>query len=209
MSLRIFRVALVLFLCQSLVFSPLVFAEQLALPSGDLVAPKISFSPISKSINAGDVLELNATVTDNVGVQSVTLFYRTIGASNYERTALQRIGQTDQYSVAIDTVQSPGIEYYLQATDLAGNTLLRGYSFSPLIINVNATDFSTTTSTVATLEPRPKMETEKSSSKKWLWIGLGVLAVGAMAAGGGGGGSDPEPSTTTGTVTITGRTPAP
>lgn len=194
MSLRIFRVVLVLLLCQSLVFSPLIFAEQLALPAGDLVAPKISFSPISKSINAGDALELNATVTDNVR------------ASNYERMALQRIGQTDQYNVAIDTVQSPGIEYYLQATDLAGNTLLRGYSFSPLIKNVNATDFSTTTSTVAILEPRPKMETEKSSSKKWLWIGLGVLAVGAMVAGGGGG-SDPEPSTTTGTVTITGPAP--
>ncbi len=207
MSLRIFRVALVLLLCQSLAFSPLVFAEQLALPSGDLVAPKISFSPISKSINAGGVLELSTTVTDNVGIQSVTLFYRTIGASNYERIALQRIGQTDQYRVAIDTVQSSGIEYYLQATDLAGNTLLRGYSFSPLIINVNATDFSTTISTAETLEPRLKMESEKSSSKKWLWIGLGVLAVGAMAAGGGG--SDPEPSITTGTVTITGRTPAP
>ncbi|MCF6235722.1 MAG: hypothetical protein L3J70_05015 [Gammaproteobacteria bacterium] len=209
-SLRIFRSSLILLLCQSLAFSPVVFAEQLALPSGDLIAPKIVFTPITKPINADEALELSATVTDNVAVQSVTLFYRTIGTSDYERTALQREEQTDQYHTTIDAVQSPGIEYYLQATDLAGNTLLRGYSFSPLIVNVNtAVDSPTTESTASILEAetKPEIEIEKSSSKKWLWIGLGVLAVGAIASSGGGSdGDDPAPTTGT-TITIGGSAP--
>ncbi len=110
------------------------------------------------------------------------------------------------YTAQLTATDSPGLEYYIQATDLAGNTLLFGYAFSPLIItvvpaamdNIAATDNSDTGG---------GEEKKKSGISKWVWIGLGVVVAGAaLSGGGGGGGNGPEPPPT-GTLTISGPTP--
>ncbi len=191
----------------SLIFLPMYHvtavnaAEALALPAGDLVAPEIKSPQINTKVAPGESIIVNATVTDNVGVQNVTLFYRNTGATDFQRVEMSRKQVTDNYSVTLPEVIEPGVEYYIQATDLAGNTVLHGHTFSPLTISVSSD------SILVPEQQGDNAAAEQPAKKgvsKWVWIGLGVLAVGAAASGGGGGGGgDP----TTGTVTITGPTP--
>ena len=83
--------------------------------------------------------------------------------------------------------------------DHAGNTLLHGYSFSPISVKTVAAGAAT----VAASDKIPKLfEKEKAgeeSSNKWWWIGLGALVL-AGAAGGGGDSAAPVP---TATLTVT------
>jgi hypothetical protein len=185
---RFLRSYITLLLCVGFIYTPVLHAAQLSLPTGDLVAPEVSHEVIPESLEAGSSVQIKATVTDNVGVRSVTLFYRTVGEEEYKRTSMNKIGETDVYAVTLgkDELVAPGIEYYIQAMDLAGNSLLHGYSFSPLVVNVIAPG-----ETVAgeTIREEPKAEPKKKTNT-WLWIGLGALALGAVAAAAGGGGGD-------------------
>ncbi len=207
MKLR--RMMLVTLLSVSFVLFPIVQAAELALPSGDLIAPVIEHAPIEKDIYAGQQVDIKATVTDNVGVKNVILFYRDANVTEFKRLKMNRDLDSFVYTAQLTATDSPGLEYYIQATDLAGNTLLFGYSFSPLTIAVVpaamgdiATENGTTTVASST-----KVGEEKSGISKWVWIGLGVVVAGAaLSGGGGGGGNGPEPPPT-GTLTISGPTP--
>ncbi|NOZ51540.1 MAG: hypothetical protein GXP08_00125 [Gammaproteobacteria bacterium] len=183
---RMLRLCLILLLSKSLAFSPLLYAEQLSLPSGDLIAPEVSHTPDTTPVAAGSNKIIKATVKDNMSIKSVILFYRAKGDQHYKRLNMSRMDNaTDQYLVEIVDLARPGIEYYIQATDLAGNTLLHGYAFSPLTINVspntNVTEKENELTKMTAIESNEK-------SNKWLWIGLGVLAAGALAANSSGGG---------------------
>ncbi|NOX91029.1 MAG: hypothetical protein GXP18_00835 [Gammaproteobacteria bacterium] len=190
---------------------PVAQAAELALPSGDLIAPVIEHTPIKKDIYTGEQIDIKATVTDNVGVKNVILFYRDADTVEFKRLKMNRDLDSFIYTAQLAATDSPGLEYYIQATDLAGNTLLFGYSFSPLTIavvpvavdNIAATDNSDTNAAAAAT---PAVEEKKKSGiSKWVWIGLGVVAAGAALSGGGGNNSDPPP--TTGSLTISGPTP--
>ncbi|MGD8941433.1 MAG: hypothetical protein PVJ72_18795 [Gammaproteobacteria bacterium] len=212
------RLFIALLLSAGFIYTPILKAAQLSLPSGDLIAPEVSHEVIPGTLEAGSSVQIKATVTDNVGVKSVTLFYRTKGEEEYKRISMNRIGDTNEYAVTLgkkDLVE-PGIEYYIQAMDLAGNSLLHGYSFSPLAVNVIAPAAPTAKAPEAVAEEavgetiREEPPAEKKKTKTWVWIALGALAVGVIAAaagggggdsGGGGGGGD------TGTVVITAPTP--
>ena len=205
---RILRSFIVAIISSSLIFLPLVnanAAEGLALPSGDLIAPEIQSPPITKKIPPGERTTINATVTDNVGVKNVTIFYRNMGATDFKRKEMMRELGTEDYSVTLSEMIEPGIEYYIQATDQAGNTILHGHTFSPLTLTVSSDALPQEGQDAMAAAPQDE-KAEKKGISKWVWIGLGVLAVGAIAASGGdSGGGTTEP--TTGTITITGPTP--
>ena len=193
---KILRKSLVVILCQTLAYAPLLRAGQLSLPSGDLIAPEISQEKYIDTVKTGADHQITVTVTDNVGVKQVTLYYRNIGTEEYKRKSMDNIVNTDDYHATLksDQIKAPGVEYYIQAMDNAGNTLLHGYSFSPLSVKTTNGDAAT----VASGDTAAILASEEESSNTWLWIGLGVLAVGlAAAAGGGGGGGDTPPSTAT------------
>ena len=137
---RILRLFIVAIICNSLIFLPLVStyaAEGLALPAGDLIAPEIKSPPITKKIPPGERATIHATVTDNIGVKNVTIFYRNMGAIDFKRTEMMReLGTKDEYMATLPEIAAPGIEYYIQATDNAGNTILHGHTFSPLTLTV-------------------------------------------------------------------------
>jgi len=178
--------------------SPLLFAEQLSLPSGDLEAPTVKHTPLTHAAPAGTRTKITAIVTDNVGVKSVILFYRKIGTSKYKRKAMINKGKSTYTAVMTEKeMLSPGLEYYIQATDLAGNNLLHGYSFSPLVFNI---DNTTTPIHKSPAIAQATQDTEKSGISKWVWIGLGAVAL-AGAGGGGGGGVE------TGSVTVSAPVP--
>ncbi|WP_455212859.1 hypothetical protein, partial [Kaarinaea lacus] len=187
---RYLRLFIAFLISAGFIYTPILKAAQLSLPTGDLVAPEVSHEVITDTLEAGSSVQIKATVTDNVGVKSVTLFYRIKGEEEYERANMIRLGDTDEYSVTLgkkDLVE-PGIEYYIQAVDLAGNSLLHGYSFSPLAVNVAAPVSPEAVAEGETIREEPAAEEKKT--KTWVWIALGALAVGviAAAAGGGGGG---------------------
>jgi len=197
---RLPRHVFALLLCLLFIYTPPVLADQLSLPSPDLIAPEVIHTPGTESVNAGDAKTITANVTDNIAVQSVILFYRTIGVTQYDRLGMQRTPGSDDYAVEITGLEYPGIEYYIQATDMAGNTLLNGYSFSPLVVSVTAPLLDdggsniadgNTTADLSNTTPVPSIW-----RNKWVWIGLGVLATGAaIAASDSGGGNGPESTT--------------
>jgi len=213
-AMKLRRMMLVALLSVFFVLFPVVQAAELALPSGDLIAPAIKHTPIEKDIYAGQQVDIKATVTDNVGVKNVILFYRDANAVEFKRLKMNRDLDSFVYTTQLTATDSAGLEYYIQATDLAGNTLLFGYSFSPLTVavlpaadNIAASDNSDTNATMATATVKVGEEKKKSGISKWVWIGLGVVVAGAALSGGGGGGNDSTPTPTTGSLTISGPTP--
>lgn len=205
--MQIFRYFFVVLISQSLLFAPIIHAADLTLSSSDITAPEISHSPVKAVLSGGESVSISATITDNSGVKEAVLFYREIGASQFKRLQMGRQIGGDIYLIMLPAIQPPGIEYYIQATDAAGNSLLRGHSFSPLTVKV-------TQPAPVVAETEPSLTTEMAKKEEgtsmWVWVGLGALAVGVLAVaagGGGGGGGDDEPAATTGTVTISGPAP--
>ncbi len=83
----------------------------------DTIAPVIDHTPVT-SAPPGLALTLNADVTDNVAVQSVTLFYRALGGTIYSSRALVKT-TGNRYAATLEgsLLVSPGLEYYIQASD--------------------------------------------------------------------------------------------
>lgn len=188
--------------------------NQLALPSTDINAPTVKHSPpITRDSEGG--LPFSAIVRDDVAVRSVTLFYRAPNTQEFKSLSMQRqLSNSDTYAARLDKSLLPekGVEYYIKAEDTSGNTLLHGYSFSPIILS-----FDGGTNTVAA-DPESIAAFDKNAmpgastplwKNKWLWIGIGAVAVAAAASsgssdsGGGGGGAKPGPA-----VPVTVTTPA-
>ncbi|MCF7668505.1 MAG: S8 family serine peptidase [Verrucomicrobia bacterium] len=83
----------------------------------DTIPPVIQHDPVT-SAQPGLALSLFADVTDNVAVEGATLYVRHVGETNY--TEREMINTTDNRYVATvegSRMSSPGIEYYLEATD--------------------------------------------------------------------------------------------
>ncbi len=170
-------------------------ADQLALPTPDVIAPVIEQKNLVTKIAAGSDHQILVTATDNVAIKNVTLFWRDTGDNMYRNKTMRNVPNTDDYSVTLSAgeLRGNGLEYYIEATDQAGNTLLLGYAFSPIavvveqpVLNEQVAGASAMDST--TPEKIPEKEYESDKSNKWLWIGLAVLAVGALASSSGGGG---------------------
>ncbi len=176
-------------LSQFLVYPPLAHAV-------DIVHPTIKHTPISTKAAAAGIKEIRATVTDDVGVKEVRLYYRTLGSNNgYVRIRMMRELDGNVYVAKLPEISSPGIEYYIWASDSAGNPKTSGTKSTPIKVAIG----SGVKPTPAPAPPRDK------GISKWVWVGLGAVAVGALAGGGGGTGTG-EP---TATVNITAPVPVP
>ncbi|MBI3802755.1 MAG: hypothetical protein HY282_03240 [Nitrospirae bacterium] len=184
------------------VLQPLIAAAQEQVP--DLIAPKILHARPLGTFRAGQEVEIAAAVTDQEsGVAAVRLFFRSKGEENFIGTEMAR-GDRDQFRGRIpgDYVRSPGVEYYIEAEDRAGNRVrtLRPPDLFPSFVAVET----------PSLWERFKAEEQPWYKRPWVWTLAGVVAVGAVAAiagGGGGGGGGGQPAPTTGTVTVTGPVP--
>ena len=161
-------------------------ADNLALPSGDLIAPVIEHDPMTKKVSEGQAFTLEATVTDNMGIKEVVLYFKEIGQESFNRSIMTNVVGSDVYSITLPRVHTPGVEYYIEATDIAGNTLLHGHTFSPFKISVvPLSPFNASEDDQLVLEETQPPEKKIS---KWVWIGLGALVAGVVASSGGGGG---------------------
>lgn len=200
--MSIIRKSISVILCFILTFSPLLQAANKS-SSDDMIAPEVEQKNYVDTVTNGSNHEVIVTVTDNNKVKQVLLYYRAIGTKEYKYKTMRNDILKDDYAATIssDEISSIGIEYYIQAKDLSGNTILHGYSFSPLSVKTVSSDSVKTAST----DDKSSIKEEDDSYNKWIWIGLGVLALGAAAASSGGGDSGGE--TATGTLTVISNEP--
>lgn len=148
-----------------LLFPLSLFAQEEVLPPNlDIAAPEIGDQPSAESVPSGNDLTLEVTVTDDVAVHEVSLFYRTLGGQRYVRVPMLLKGK-DRYLFTLPgrMVQGPGIEYYLQASDKAGNTVTRGTPSFPREIQVVA-------------EPHPP-QVRPWYKRPWVWAIVGVVVL--------------------------------
>jgi len=111
------------------------------------VAPEIQFTPITL-LNAGEDLEVNATITDNTDeVASSFVFYRGIGEPLYKKVAFTN-SNGNIYNVIIpsDDLSPQGIQYYLKATDNFGISTYLGEPQNPFEIEILTNQASLTLS---------------------------------------------------------------
>lgn len=168
---------------------PLLAQEREIFSNSDLTGPLIQHRTNIRSVPSGRRLTIEATITDNVAVKGASIFYRFMGTREYFSRSMDSLGN-HLYSAIIPSqyVQEPGLEYYIEASDEAGNTtVFRGFEFSPLTIVVAS---------------------ESSSGKPWYkkwWVwtivgGVIVSAAAVAAAGSGSGEKAPPPPTGTASI---------
>jgi len=165
-------------------------------PGSDVNPPVIELEAIPQGI-AGQDQVFTALVADNGNLQDVKLYYRFSNQQAYQSLLMESLGRTDYYIATVTTSadETRSIEYYVQARDVAGNRIVEGFAYEPLVRQLLAPDTSnaptqTTAPQVAAEEPAA----ESGGGLKVWQIVLGVVAVGALAglaasSGGDGGGS--------------------
>ncbi len=190
MRSRLISIFLSVILSSSPGLMPLAHAQSNA---EDITPPTVLHEPSNERFMSNQTHVMSATVNDANGVARVMLFYRTVGKSVFKSVELEPSGNSGLYLVELSAadLEPPGLEYYLEAEDTAGNTLLRGFSFDPLVLNVIP---GTVRGNDLASQSAEDVKKSSTLSNKWLWIGLGALAVGGLAAAGGGGGSSSSSS---------------
>jgi len=197
--IRFVRHVLVL-LSLSLWFPGDTSGQAIGLPDRDEIPPEIKHTPLTE-FTSGMPLRIHATVTDNVGVSDVTLFYRRAGDSEYRDVKMFEVAPGSHiYAVDLPDTAGPRIEYFIQANDLAGNPALPDLLSDPYEITVPVmTTMKNNITQSPTAEPAQVLVHERDGISKWVWIGVGIVAVGALAGGlGSGGGSGSSTAATTG-----------
>ena len=165
----------------------------------DLEPPIVEHEALERGV-AGDAQEFVATVVDDRELAEVLLFHRFAGEASFDETPMRRLAESSVYTASVPTsaAETRAIEYYIQARDAAGNRVIKGYAFSPLVRRIGDGSVPGAPAADAPGEPAPSA----GGTRRWLYIGLGVLAVGAAAAALSDDSSGPEAGPNTFTVTL-------
>jgi len=112
----------------------LVVGPAHAQSGADNEAPVVDLQLVETG-RAGDTQVFTATVTDNIEVVEVVLYYRVKDAGDFDSVPMQPIPGTSIYSVSVEFEGSDSItvEYYINAADSNNNRVVRGYAFDPLV----------------------------------------------------------------------------
>ncbi len=192
---RLLTVALVVL--QMFTQVALVMPSQAWAQTLDTDPPRIDFQPVVEGLK-GDSQVFSATVTDDREVASVLLHYRLDNESVYQNRAMSPIASTGIFTTTLkidDVVDT--VQYYIEATDVAGNRTLQGFAFDP--IERQLIDHQVPAAQLTREEvPAPGM----STSRKILYGVLGLVVVGALASAAGGSGSDGSSATVPVTITV-------
>jgi len=177
--------AVALAVCQVLLGLAGVSAPLPALAqTSDSEPPQIVFERLSEGVR-DDTQVVSATVTDNVGVESVVLHYRFDDDGSYRAIPMDQIASTDIYTASVDPdLGNKLMFYYLETRDASGNRTLEGFSFDPI-------ERSLVPAEVVATGTQAPIGTSMSTRNKILYGVLGIVIIGglAAAAGGGSGGS--------------------
>lgn len=107
---------------------------KISIMSMDTMAPDIYHSPV-RTAYTGTNLLITATVTDNLALNTVTLYYRTVGSTEWKST--QMTANNSRYTglILAEYVTLEGIEYYIEARD-GHNTTSKGSANAPYSVTV-------------------------------------------------------------------------
>jgi hypothetical protein len=98
----------------------------------DIVAPEISTIKVPDMVSPGSELKMEINASDDLGIKSVVVYFRQKGERQYSKLQMTHVPGTNKYYLEINNVPSAGIEYYIEAIDLAGNLVRNGQDVSPL-----------------------------------------------------------------------------
>ena len=103
----------------------------------DNIFPVLKHTPVENA-KAGAQITVSATATDNIGVESVKLYYRKSGTESF--TEKKMTGNNNLYVAVIpaSSVTAAGVEYYVTASDADGNISYSGTAQLPNVITVNS-----------------------------------------------------------------------
>ena len=104
-------------------------AGKVSCTAADTIAPSIYHTPVNQGY-LNNNLVISCTASDNIGIQSVTLYYRTKGQNEWKPLAMLK--QNDRYSATIfgSDLSLEGLEYYIVASD-GVNTINKGSAENP------------------------------------------------------------------------------
>jgi hypothetical protein len=166
----------------------------------DTVPPVIGEDTISEA-RKGDSQVFSVSATDNEGIASIDIYYRTLPEADFITASMTRVGSSDLYSFTVPAATIPEtvevIQYYIVARDDSGNRTLHGFSFSPRerkLLDMPA-PIAGSTPVEEEQQSSPNLLSSLSTTQKVVYGGLAVIFVGALAAAasdGGGGGNETE-----------------
>ena len=110
-------------------FSETSPAGKITATAKDTMAPNIYHTPVYQTYTENNLI-INCTISDNIGIQSATLYYRTTGSTEYKAVNMTKLN--DRYSAKINAneITTAGIEYYIEASD-GVNTITKGSAADP------------------------------------------------------------------------------
>lgn len=110
-------------------FSESAPAGRISCTALDTQSPTLRHTPVNQGY-LNNNLVISCTATDNVGIDTVTLYYRTKGATDWKNTKMLKAG--DRYGTTIfgSELDSAGLEYYIAATD-GRNEVFKGSADTP------------------------------------------------------------------------------
>lgn len=113
--------------------------------TGDTTPPLLAHTPVTDGRPAGSAVGLTVSAADNEGVTGVMLYYRAHGGAAFSSASLVQGGGTSWTgSIPAAAVTTAGVDYYLVASDAAGNTASAPADAPPAFytFTVNAVDGS-------------------------------------------------------------------
>ena len=104
----------------------------------DTMAPSLYHTPVNQGYENNNLV-ISCTASDNVSIDKVTLYYRTVGETEWKSLVMSK--QNDKYNATIfgSDVTLAGIEYYIVATD-GISTVQKGSAEAPYTIVVKSAD---------------------------------------------------------------------
>lgn len=184
--------------------TPAALAQTGSSGSGlDYRAPEIEILTTPEG-KVGQYHTVAATIVDDVGLKSVLLHYRYGRAGEFKKQLLKPVSGTSYYStrLRLEDNEDGTLEYYLQAEDHAGNVVLKGYAFDPLVVKIRSVNTksadtmppSDSGQTQASAPADPPVDAPRPGSGNKLYYVLGGLAVALLIGlAAQGGGDDPSP----------------
>ena len=104
--------------------------------------PKITHTPV-QTVNLNESVKITATVTDDVEVISVYLFYRVKGKEDYISVTMSPENNIYSAVIPVEAVTDAGIEYYIEAHDEGHQSQLPEKGFYTITVSETGTSEKT------------------------------------------------------------------
>jgi len=159
----------------AVIWAFLLITPTLSAQGNDLDPPLIEHD-LQVRGTPGETQEFSATVVDDQALAEVRLYYRYSGETSFTDIMMTPIASSAVYIASLDTEAGDlrAIEYYIEARDKAGNRIVQGHPFNPMV-RLMGEDESQVVANTQDAVP------DTSRRRRWLYVGLGVLAAGAVA----------------------------